>query len=462
MDRGADPIGILFWTAPDADTVPATYLAFDDTDSPDGMCTTYLATLMLEALEGFDLIGLPRLVRLNPNVPWKTRGNAAVAMAVGEGRGRATVCGEVRGREVRSYAEGRRVSSDEVLRIATGVLEDHAQFDCEKTNPGLVCTDRRPPQQLYWKAVREVVELSYVEGLLEECGGSWRKFKNGRGVIGASAALSWRPHDRTWETIAYREPRKIGTKRDIVPDSVIEMDRATRHTFNNYDPLTGHVAIAPASPCPVLFGIRGDSPAELLRARVMIRGERQDRWLLFLTNQGTDDHIVRRRIGDLLPGDSAKVSVRVAGPPTTVHGGHVVVPVADGGRIDAVFYEPSGPLRAVARRLVVGDRLILYGSVRSSPRSINVEKMRIVGLEEVTAKTANPVCPACGKSMGSLGSGQGYRCKRCGRRAREADAGWTPVDRGLDVGWHEPPVASRRHLHKPIRRMSKVNINNLL
>ena len=442
--------------------MPATYLAFDDTDSPDGMCTTYLATLMLEEFEDLDLIGLPRLVRLNPNVPWKTRGNAAVALAFGRGRGRSIVCGEVQGREVRSYFDGDRASRGEVLRRACRVLEGNAQFSCEKTNPGVVCSDKRPSQQLYWRAVREVVELPYVERLLRGCGASWEKYKNGRGVIGASAALSWRPHDRTWETIAYRAPGVIGTKRDIDADSVLEMDRATQHTFNNYDHLTDHVAIAPASPCPVLFGIRGDSPAELLRARTMIRGERQDRWLLFLSNQGTDDHIVRRRVRDLRPGDSAEVGVRVVGPPETIHGGHVVVKVADVDGIDAAFYEPSGPLRTAARHLAVGDQLVLYGSVRDAPRSINVEKMRILSLGDATMKAANPLCVECGKRMGSLGRGQGYRCKRCGRKAGEAEADHRPLYRVIAPGWYEPPIASRRHLYKPVRRLSKVNINNLL
>jgi hypothetical protein len=28
-----------------------------------------------------------------------------------------------------------------------------------------------------------------------------------------------------------------------------------------------------------------------------------------------------------------------------------------------------------------------------------------------------------------------------------------PVVRGLEVGWYEPPVGSRRHLSKPLKRM---------
>ena len=440
----------------------ATHLAFDDTDSPDGMCTTYLAALMLKALRGYDLIGLPRLVRLNPNVPWKTRGNAAICLSLGRGRGSARMCGEIEGAPVRAYDAGSAVDCAQVVAIAQGVLEEVAELDCEKTNPGIVCARRRPPQQLYWRAVRGIVQAEEVEAELSRCGAVWRKYKNGRGIIGASAAMSWRPRDRTWEVIAYRDRSRIGTPRPISPESVIEMDRGTSHTFNNYDYETGHIAIAPGSPCPVLFGIRGDSADELLDAQSMIRGEAPSCWLLFLTNQGTDDHIVSTPIKALRPGLSARVSACVSGPPRTIVGGHVIVRISDGSEIDAAFYEPSGHVRAAARKLVQGDRITVFGAVRDEPRSINVEKMQVIELVEHRVKRANPMCPDCGKRMGSMGAGQGYRCKICGVRAPSTDAETLSVPRELATGWYEPPVASRRHLHKPLRRMSRGNINNLL
>ena len=58
------------------------HLGLDDTDSDDGMCTTYLTTLIIENLinEGIRLIDYPNLIRLNPNIPWRTRGNAALCI----------------------------------------------------------------------------------------------------------------------------------------------------------------------------------------------------------------------------------------------------------------------------------------------------------------------------------------------------------------------------------------------
>ena len=442
--------------------MPATYLGFDDTDSPQGMCTTFLATLMLSEIAGCDLIGLPRLVRLNPNVPWKTRGNAAVCLPLGHGTGRGRVCGEVDGRPVKCYGRGMPADQETVLEAATEVLERVAEFDCDNTNPGIVVTNNRPSQRLYWQAVRGVVSLEQVERELKSIGASWKGFKNGRGVIGAASSISWRPHDRTWEVISYREDVRIGTKREISTRSVTDMDRATEHTFHNYDPENGHVAICPASPCPVLFGIRGDDPDELLDARTMIEGERPRSWLLYLTNQGTDDHIVRRGVNELRSGMSARVRVTVASVPKSIEGGHVILRATDGHEIDVAFYEPSGALNRAAGRLLPGDEIEVFGSVRDTPRSLNAEKMRVVSTVPLRSKRANPKCYTCGKRMGSMGAGQGFRCKICGAKAPSDAAEMETVERGIAAGWYEPPVSSRRHLYKPVRRMSRVNINNLL
>ena len=65
------------------------WIGVDDTDGPNGGCTTHVLTELIRvaADRGFDVLGEPRLVRLNPNVPWKTRGNAALSVRVGRGVG---------------------------------------------------------------------------------------------------------------------------------------------------------------------------------------------------------------------------------------------------------------------------------------------------------------------------------------------------------------------------------------
>ena len=59
-------------------------IGFDDTDSPKGMCTTYLAYRLVDSLkkENVKFVDYPKLIRFNPNIPWKTRGNGAVSIKI--------------------------------------------------------------------------------------------------------------------------------------------------------------------------------------------------------------------------------------------------------------------------------------------------------------------------------------------------------------------------------------------
>ena len=57
-------------------------IGFDDTDSPTGMCTTFLAYKIVDLLkkQETEFLDFPKLIRFNPNIPWKTRGNGAVSL----------------------------------------------------------------------------------------------------------------------------------------------------------------------------------------------------------------------------------------------------------------------------------------------------------------------------------------------------------------------------------------------
>ena len=57
-------------------------IGMDDIDSPDGRCTTHFACIVVERLREWnvDWLDYPNLIRLNPNIPWKTRGNGAAAL----------------------------------------------------------------------------------------------------------------------------------------------------------------------------------------------------------------------------------------------------------------------------------------------------------------------------------------------------------------------------------------------
>ena len=63
---------------------PILNIGIDDTDSPKGMCTTYLAFKIVDYLkkQKVDFLDYPKLIRFNPNIPWKTRGNGAVSLKI--------------------------------------------------------------------------------------------------------------------------------------------------------------------------------------------------------------------------------------------------------------------------------------------------------------------------------------------------------------------------------------------
>ncbi len=424
------------------------WIGVDDTDSLRGMCTTFLATeFVRELTKDLDLIGYPRLVRLNPNIPWKTRGNGAIAMAVGEGRGVPTIAGRLDGREIRIFPRGApRGHPEEVLERLSPLVERWSDLRQKGTDPGLVVLSRKPPQSLYWHAVRGLVPMAEAARAIRGLGLS-RTWKGGRGLIGASAACAWRPRDRTWEILAYRKQDQWGTPRDVNPDSVRSMDRRFPTTFNNYDFENERIVIAPRTPCPVLLGIRGDRSQDLPAALREIGGERAERWLVFLTNQGTDDHVASGSIP--VPWTAGRFRGLVSRAPRTLPGGHVVFGL---GAWDVTVYEPAKQFRRIARGLIPGDSVEVIGSVREEPRTINAEKIHVVALARMQVKTSNPVCPRCGDRMKSMGDGAPFRCPRCRLRVDRSAARYRVVGRRIRVGWYEPPAGSRRHLSKPLKR----------
>ena len=66
-----------------------------------------MASVLIDKLteENIDIIGYPRLVRLNPNIPWKTRGNGAISIQIGKGKGKKTKIGEINGKNLFCYSE---------------------------------------------------------------------------------------------------------------------------------------------------------------------------------------------------------------------------------------------------------------------------------------------------------------------------------------------------------------------
>src|SRR6266705_2376535 len=158
-------------------------------------------------------------------------------------------------------------------------------------------------------------------------------------------------------------------------DSVKNMDRSFASTFNNYDYECDRIVIAPHSPCPILFGIRGDDPGVLPAALQTIKGESPAGWIVFETNQGTDDHVIPAPT--LEPQTTVQVDTQVLGLPRTIRGGHVILEM---NGLEAVAYEPSKGFRNIVRALRPGDRVRVVGSIRAQPKALNIEKLQVLSL----------------------------------------------------------------------------------
>lgn len=407
---------------------------------------------------GYDIIGFPRLVRLNPNIPWKTRGNGAISIQVGMGIGGKKKIGEIEGRDLFSYSSRRTDSSidkDMIWSIVEKEVNMQARLDDENTNSGFVLLEKQPSFKFYEKTVKEIVSLDETKKLLEKLDASYKGYKNSRGLIGATASVAWKPlKDKTFELIAYREKKLWGTKRFVDDISTIEMDKKITSTFDNFDYINKHNRLVPNSPCPVLFGIRGDNYADLVKAKTMVKSEKIAGWMVFETNQGTDDHLQRKNIKDVKPFDSVIIEGVVSGKPYDIRGGHVFFKIKDEtGYIDCAAYEPTKQFRNIIRKLVPGDIVEVYGGVREKPLTVNLEKIQVKKLVEKYEKIENPVCPRCGKHMKSIGKNQGYRCIKCGIKSNQPVI--KKIGRSVETGFYEVPVCARRHLSKPLKRIKK-------
>lgn len=429
--------------------MPVVHIGLDDTDSKYGMCTTYVGAVLVERLRniGAELIGFPRLIRLNPNIDWKTRGNCAISIT-------ATV------------ASDKTSLLEETCRQTVSEL---AELHVDTTNPGLafLWANLVPLEleEFSEKVVRDVVSVEDAEEVASKVGARIVKYKMGRGIIGSLAAIGNNlSSDRTFELIGYRVPKFRGTERRVDFDSIMKMDEATRPaTFDNLDSTTGEPRITPHTPCPILFGIRGESPRILRKAAHIIQvDEPVERMLIYETNQGTDQHIIQAKVRDLKAYMSAKIQGRVVAEPKIIRGGHVIVTIADEtGEVECAAYEPTRSFTKVIGELRVGDSIEAYGGVKqkASRLTLNLEKIYVKSLASWRIRE-NPVC-GCGKRTTSTGRRKGFVCRRCGATFPPNAFRVREVERFLTLGPYEVPPRARRHLAKPVSRALGLEISSV-
>jgi tRNA(Ile2)-agmatinylcytidine synthase len=419
----------------------------DDTDSPEGGCTTYLAALLIETLlnMGATLTGYPTLLRLNPNTPWKTRGNASICIRI-----------EI---DDSKY----KLVQGKVMRL----IEKYGEFQCENTNPGAVFLKGHVPDEITdysASVVQSIVSKKTALNIINDNKLDYLEYKNGRGIIGALAAIGGTLcDDFTFELLTYRARENLGTPRQVDLESIIRMNEALQgYTYNNLDE-NGKPMITPRGPDPVLYGVRGESPKAVFKAKEMIKSlEPVDRWIIFKTNQGTDQHFGEPiKISRLQAHNPAVVHGIVDSIPKTIEGGHVFFKLIDEtGSVTCAAYEPTGSFRRTVRKLRPRDEVSTYSgvSIHGDAFTLNLEKIEVhkVSPEYLELK---PKCPECGGSTESMGKDQGLRCKKCGYRDHNLKEEAVMVERDLVQGIYLPDRSAHRHLTKPYERYGREKKN---
>ena len=336
-------------------------VGLDSFDTALAGCTTHLASLITGLVrEEAELLDYPWLIRLNPAAPWKTRGNAAVAViARVHSRGAAERLVHHVKTLVKAYTRALGGNGKQALVAATLEAEDIQGF----TGSRPACLER-----LYRRAVHQLVDHSLAQRCLARLDTLWVHGGGNRGLIGALAALGADMSlDHTFELIAYREPGRWLLPRRIDPVSVIRFDMSTGPlTFSNYDYELDKPLIAPSTHDPVLYGVRGEEPGPLLRALETVEaGEEPSHWTLYRSNQATNAHLRPKPVRLIRPYDNPLVQLELVEKPRRIPGGHVIAVARDHtGAISVAAYRETGTLREALESLEPGDRFVAAGQVK--------------------------------------------------------------------------------------------------
>ncbi len=404
-------------------------IALDDTDHVDHACTTEhfqrLLSMLQLSIDDFAVLER-RLVRLWPFAPKRTRGNAALSAVCELGHGSLDDVNKI----CKKFIE------DLALEIATGYPSEG-----QRPDPCLLVSDVEFPEEWYWQAVRREVKLKTRLESLPDSAKIHSISPQPAGLIGASSAIAWNPSQgSTWELIAWRQPNRIRTNREVSQQSIIEMSERFTETFTNRDPTTGRGMIMPRTNCPVLYGVRGNSAQEVSDAHKFMQSrddvETCEAWAIHRTNQVSDDHLL------------GYYSAVVSGLPNEVQGGHSSILVWDGevGKTLVAFAE-SGPVNVLLRRTKPGDVVDWLG-LKAPSGEIHLERLRVKSTVPRTGE--RPDC--CGKAMRSAGKGQGLRCTVCGSIKEKSWKIESISFDGQSGGWVEPTASNRRHLAMPLKR----------
>jgi len=417
-------------------------IGFDDTDSPKGMCTTFLAYKIVDLLkkQETEFLDFPKLIRFNPNIPWKTRGNGAVSL---------------------------RIMTKNPKKIKNQIKNFIKKYSDIKNgaNPGLVFYENEKIPKQFTKfsklALWQLINRNYAKKFATENNIEFFYQGNGQGLVGAIGAIGYDFKDHTLELLSYRKHSKFGKDRKLSSKSVkIMQEKTMPFTFNSFDDKKNRVLITPHGPDPVFYGVRGENVNSLLLAtKILKTSEKLAGHMIFKSNQGTGDHLKNEfNSTNMKPYASGKITGIVFDEPKIVKGGHVFFSIiSSGNKLQCAVYKPTG-MTSVASSLIKGDKICVGGGIRKAsknhPRILNLEFIDVKKLEKNLIES-NPICKKCDKKMKSKGKNQGYQCSKCGNKL--ATKIIFEIPRKIKNKLYVPKISAHRHLSRPLQRMGKIN-----
>ena len=419
------------------------HIGIDDTDSPKGMCTTFLCYEIVKFLEKQEIqfMDFPYLIRFNPNIPWKTRGNGAVRLTIRT-----------------KYPK----------KIKNKIIQFVENYSDTKNgaNPGLVFFQNKEIPVTFQKfsklALWKLIGRNEAKQFVSENNIESFYLGNGQGLVGAISAVGYEFSDHTFELLSYRKKSQFGKKRHIDLNSIKEMQSIIPETFSSYDNDNKRVLITPHGPDPVFYGIRGETAKSVVKASTIVNvDEKLDGYMVFKSNQGTGDHLKNElQVNDLKPYTSGFLVGIVCNKPVIQTGGHIFFSLQVGGRkIRCAVYKPT-KITQVASALIVGDKIKIGGGVRKASKNygrvINVEFLDVLQLAKHNV-SVNTTCRKCNKRMKSKGRKQGFQCVKCGNKS--ASKTTLEIPRKIQCKTYIPSVSAHRHLTRPYQRIKKRNTN---
>ncbi len=392
----------------------------------------------------------PLLIRLNPVIPFKTRGNAATSFSL-------------------------RIPEKKVNSLKNLVVSEFLEYletvRGGGVEPGLAFLYGKVPaklNKLYRKALTDYVHKDYITRVVNELSESVEiPLGYSRGLVGALAAIgaSNSLSECTYEILVYRVKDNYLRERCIDKETVRLMDSEFRdQTFLNYDYVNDKPLIMPSGRNPVLLGIRGEDPAILVRALKTLKlCEEFEGWLIYKTNQGLNAHHVERSVEEFRPYQTGCIKGKVIERPKILLGGDVLLKLSDlesKSSLWVVFFKETG-LGKIARYLASGDVIKVCGGGKWwEDLGLVIHGDLLEVIELVSEVLKNPKCPLCGHRMKSAGRGKGWKCLACGYRSLTLSKEKAKIDRKIVTKIYRPVDSAVKHLIMPQSRVGRKGLCN--